>query len=206
MPLLVLVGRFKVKIKEQDWQKLILVPTFYERIAGLLGVGVVVVIAIIVVPKFIPQPWNIVVVVLLVLFALNGLIGAKVVMDKPTANITIRKGGFFGLIRGKQVISFSSVKSVAVDCFGTGRGDNWWRVLLNTNGKKVELGRTKTERSNILFLPSPHSGGEREYTFNLASKISKFIGREIEDKPDTSDPWLTEKTFDADNLPRDWKL
>lgn len=166
------VGRGQVEIKEKGEQHMV-IKVDLGGCSLIFGLIFVIVWTLIV--QIIP------VILIRVLFSLAGVYGIlailrrlmaiRVVLDKPTQTVTIRKPSLF-LVSRRRIIPFSYVRSVVIDykpqVSGSGESstlERAWKVSLNIGSEKFEIAHT-TEKADMYYL---------------ASEISTFIGRELVD-------------------------
>lgn len=106
-----------------------------------------------------------------ILFILRMFMAIRIVLDKPTQTVTIRKPSLF-LVSRQRVIPFSYVRSVVIDyapevivsnLYRITMSQNSWKVSLNIGGNKFEIAHT-TNKADMLYL---------------ASEISRFMGKEL---------------------------
>ena len=144
---------------------MLITTTYWEHVLGILSLPFTVLLAF-----FVPSVF-IAISVVLGLYILGELSGHKIIIDKLTKSITLKKQHFL-LIYRERVVPFSIVRNVVIDYepHTTASGPsgtthhNAWKVSLDI-GKKLKIDRT-TNEANM---------------FRLASEISKFIGRELVD-------------------------
>ena len=130
------------------------------------------------------------------LHSLLELTSNKTVMDKSTQCVVMQKPRFW-FIPWRNDIPFSSVTSIVIDyeLHSGERGGSYdvWKVSLNIGGEK--------NRKAVICAET-----KEEEMHNLALGISKFIGKELQISSSKPTPLSSEKVYDMDKLPTDWKL
>ncbi len=165
-----------MKIKEQDELHMVIGPTIGERLGSAFGLVVFIVLIIFVQfsPIILVRALFSVVGLVGVLVVLRTLVGARIIIDKPTRTVTISKRSFF--LTGRQrIIPFSDVRSVTVDYepqtsmitgeYGsTTISHDAWSVSLDI-GEKFKIDHNAKESDMM----------------NLARGISRFTGKGLVD-------------------------
>ena len=109
------------------------------------------------IPDILPRVLATVVLVYVILGFMCMFMPIRIVLDKPTQTVTVRKLSPFFLVSRKRVIPFSDVKSVVIVYapeesgggeHSTGSSRDAWKVSLNIDGKK---------KLNLVYWSS-HSG------------------------------------------------
>jgi len=175
-----------MKIKEHDGQRMVIAPPLAERLKWILVLAFAIFLFVpILSGRFsLDFPWvlgyltSVVFSVILGLYALGKVIGNKTVIDKLTQSIMVKKRPFL-LIHRQRNIPFSAVMSVDVEysmerhrwweTFGQERWQQrertYWQVSLNVGEEKVKIDQAD----------------EHVITNNVASAISRFIGKKLVD-------------------------
>ena len=168
----VLYGR-AMKIKEQNEQRIVLAPTLRQRhpiFWLLLIVGAIWLAFSIFYALTTQLAIPIALLVVLGLYVLGELIWHRVIIDKTTESITIKKLCLL-LILSKHVIPFSDVVNVRLEDHG------WWLSFMNeafTDMLEVRLnyhGKKRWQKVKIAQTTNTHD------MENLATEISSFIGK-----------------------------
>ena len=168
----VLYGR-AMKIKEQNEQRIVLAPTLRQRhpIFWLLLIVGAIWLAFFVFNAPITQlAIPIALLVVLGLYVLGELIGHRVIIDKTTESITIKKLCLL-LILSKHVIPFSDVVNVRLEDHG-----GWLEVEGEAFPEMLEVrlnyhGKKRWQKVKIAQTTNTHD------MTNLANEIARFIAK-----------------------------